>query len=109
MAPSPTPQSPQVGILVFEDDPYSGNALRQILDSEGWRVRVAPDTKMLPTELKNGEYSLLIANIPMDRGESALFQDLRGLASVCAEDRATRPALFVVPEMSGHPLLPVIQ
>jgi len=25
-------------------------ALRQILDSEGWRVRVAPDTKMLQTE-----------------------------------------------------------
>ena len=32
MAPSPTPLSPQVGILVFEDDPYSGTALRQMLD-----------------------------------------------------------------------------
>jgi hypothetical protein len=47
MAPTPTPQSTQVGILVSEDDPHSGTALRQILDSEGWRVRVVPDLKTL--------------------------------------------------------------
>ena len=88
MAPSPNPLPPQVGILVFEDDPFSGNALRQILDSEGWRVRVASDTKMLQTELKTGEYSLLIANIAMVGVESALFQVLRELASVSVEDGA---------------------
>src|ERR1700704_2244071 len=109
MAPSPTPQSPQVGILVFEDDPYSGNALRQILDSEGWRVRVAPDTKMLQTELKTGEYSLLIANIAMVGVESALFQVLRELASVSVEDGARLRVLFVVPEMSGNQFVPVIE
>jgi DNA-binding response OmpR family regulator len=109
MATSPTPQSPQVGILVFEDDPYSGNALRQILDSEGWRVRVAPDTKMLQTELKTGEYSLLIANIAMVGVESALFQVLRELASVSVEDGARLRVLFVVPEMSGNQFVPVIE
>jgi len=109
MATSPTPQSPQVGILVFEDDPYSGNALRQILDSEGWRVRVAADTKMLQTELKTGEYSLLIANIAMVGVESALFQVLRELASVSVEDGARLRVLFVVPEMSGNQFVSVIE
>jgi DNA-binding response OmpR family regulator len=109
MAPSPNPLPPQVGILVFEDDPYSGNALRQILDSEGWRVRVAPDTKMLQTELKTGEYSLLIANIAMVGVESALFQVLRELASVSVEDGARLRVLFVVPEMTGNQFVPVIE
>ena len=109
MAPPANPLSPQVGILVFEDDLYSGNALRQILDSEGWRVRVAPDTKMLQTELKTGEYSLLIANIAMVGVESALFQVLRELASVSVEDGARLRVLFVVPEMSGNQFVPVIE
>jgi DNA-binding response OmpR family regulator len=109
MAPSPNPLSPQVGILVFEDDPYSGTALRQILDSEGWRVRVVPDTKMLQAELKTGEYSLLIANIAMVGIESALFQVLRELASVSVEDGARLRVLFVVPEMTGNQFVPAIE
>ena len=109
MAPPPNPQSPQVGILVFEDDPHSGNALRQILDSEGWRVRVAPDTKMLQTELKTGEYSLLIANIAMVGVESTLFHVLRELASVSVEDGARLRVLFLVPEMTGNQFVSVIE
>lgn len=109
MAPSPNPLSPQVGLLVFEDDPYSGTALRQILDSEGWRVRVVPDTKMLQAELKTGEYSLLIANIAMVGIESALFQVLRELASVSVEDGARLRVLFVVPEMTGNQFVPAIE
>lgn len=109
MAPSPNPLSPQVGILVFEDDPYSGTALRQILDSEGWRVRVVPDTKMLQAELKTGEYSLLIANVAMVGIESALFQVLRELASVSVEDGARLRVLFVVPEMTGNQFVPAIE
>jgi DNA-binding response OmpR family regulator len=107
MAQSPTPQSPQVGILVFEDDPNSGAALRQILDSEGWRVRVVPDTKMLQAELKTGEYSLLIANVAMVGVESALFHVLRELASVSVEEGARLRVLFVVPEMSGSQFVQV--
>lgn len=109
MAPSPNPLSPQVSILVFEDDPYSGTALRQILDSEGWRVRVVPDTKMLQAELKTGEYSLLISNIAMVGVESALFQVLRELASVSVEDGARLRVLFVVPEMTGNQFVPAIE
>jgi DNA-binding response OmpR family regulator len=109
MALLSNPQSPQVGILVFEDDLHSGAALRQILDSEGWRVRVVPDTKMLQAELKTGEYSLLIANIAMVDVESALFQVLRELASVSVEDGARLRVLFVVPEMSGSQFVHVIE
>jgi DNA-binding response OmpR family regulator len=109
MAPLSNPQSPQVGILVFEDDLNSGAALRQILDSEGWRVRVVPDTKMLQVELKTGEYSLLIANIAMVGVESALFQVLRELASVSVDDGARLRVLFVVPEMTGSQYIHVIE
>jgi DNA-binding response OmpR family regulator len=109
MAPLSNPQSPQVGILVFEDDLHSGAALRQILDSEGWRVRVVPDTKMLQVELKTGEYSLLIVNIAMVGVESPLFQVLRELASVSVDDGARLRVLFVVPEMSGSQFVQVIE
>ena len=109
MASTPTPQSPQVGILVFEDDPDSGTALRQMLDSEGWRVRVVPDVKMLQAELKTGEYSLLIANIAMVGVESALFHVLRELASVSVEEGARLRVLFVVPEMTGSQFVLVIE
>jgi len=109
MAPSPNPVSPQVGILVFEDDPYSGTALKQMLDSEGWRVRVAQDLKMLQTELKTGEYSLLIANIAMVGIDSPLFHVLRELATVSVEEGARLRVLFVVPEMSGSQFVQVIE
>ena len=109
MASSSSPLSHQVGILVFEDDAYSGTALRQILDSEGWRVRVVPDTKMLQVELKTGEYSLLIANIAMVGVESPLFHVLRELASVSVEDGARLRVLFIVPEMSGTQYVQVIE
>lgn len=109
MAPSSSPLSPQVNILVFEDDAYSGTALRQILDSEGWRVRVVPDIKMLQVELKTGEYSLLIANVAMVGVESALFHVLRELASVSVEDGARLRVLFIVPEMSGNQYVQVIE
>ena len=109
MATPPTPLPPQVGILVFEDDPYSGTALRQMLDSEGWRVRVAADMKMLQTELKTGEYSLLIANIAMVGADTPLFQVLRELASVSVEEGARLRVLFVVPEMTGSQFVSVIE
>ena len=109
MASPSTPLSPQVGILVFEEDPYSGTALRQMLDSEGWRVRLAPDIKMLQTELKTGEYSLLVANIALVGADTPLFHVLRELASVSVEEGARLRVLFVVPEMTGNQFVPGIE
>jgi ABC-type amino acid transport substrate-binding protein len=57
--------APQVGILVLDADAPSAGALRVILDSEGWRVRIVPDAQLLLTELKSGEWSLVVANIAL--------------------------------------------
>jgi len=91
----------QVGILVLEDDAQNSGALKQILDSEGWRVRVVSDVSMLRVELKTGEYALLIANIALIGVESPTFQVLRELAGVAAEEGGRLRILFVVPEISG--------
>ena len=32
-----------VNILIIEDDPASQTALRQVLDSEEWRVQIVPE------------------------------------------------------------------
>lgn len=101
MATLPNAVVPQVGILVLEDDPQNSGALKQILDSEGWRVRIVPDVPMLHSELKTGEYSLLIANIALIGVESPTFQVLRELAGVAAEEGGRLRILFVVSEISG--------
>jgi DNA-binding response OmpR family regulator len=104
-SPNAITSRPQVGILIFENEERTGAALRQILDSEGCRVRVAPDTKLLQTELKTGEYSLLIANVELVGLNTALFQVLRELGTVSVEDGARLRILFVVPELAGHQIV----
>ena len=101
MASPSNPLAPQVGILVLENDPGGSAALRQILDSEGWRVRVVPDVQLLQAELKTAEYSLLIANIALVGTNTPLFHVLGELASVSSEEGARLRVLFVVPEMAG--------
>lgn len=105
MATFPNAAVPQVGILVLEDDPQNSGALKQILDSEGWRVRIVLDVPMLHAELKTGEYSLLIANIALIGVKSPTFQVLRELAGVAAEEGGRLRILFVVPEISGSELV----
>src|SRR4029077_16569553 len=80
-----TPASPieprQVGILILDDDVQSQGALKKILDSEGWRVRVVPDTKMFLAELSTVERSLVIANVTITGTDSPLFVTLRELTN----------------------------
>jgi DNA-binding response OmpR family regulator len=91
----------QVGILVLDDDAQGSGAVRQILDSEGWRVRIVPDTKLLLAELKTGEWSLVIANVALTGLDSPVFVTLRELSSVSVEDGGRIRVLFLVPEMTG--------
>ncbi len=103
-SPMATPSSPaprQVGLLVLEDDPRNATALRQILDSEGWRVRIVPDLQMLHAELKTAEYSLLIANVGLIGLDSPTFQVMRELASVPEEEGGRLRVLFVLPELGA--------
>jgi DNA-binding response OmpR family regulator len=102
MGTTPPPVQPRgVRILVLDDDSASQGALRQILDSEGWQVRIVPDTKLLLTELKTGEWSLVIANVAMISLKGPLFVTLRELSSVSVEEGARLRVLYVVPELSG--------
>jgi DNA-binding response OmpR family regulator len=97
---SPSQKPKQVNILVLDQE-ASSNALRQVLDAEGWRVRVVPDVKQLLGELKTGEWSLVIANIALLGLESPGYGLLRELASVPVEDGGRLRGLFLVPEMAG--------
>ena len=101
MATLPNSEQRQVGLLVLESDPGSSAALKQILDSEGWRVRIVEDVKMLHVELKTTEYSLLIANIALIGLDSPTFHVLKELGGVSAEDGGKIRTLFMIPELNG--------
>ncbi len=101
MSTSPTPSLQQVGILVLDDNTQGGSAVKQILDSEGWRVRIVPDTKMLLTELKTGEWSLVIADVALMGVEGPAFVTLRELASVPAADGGRIRVLYLIPELAS--------
>jgi DNA-binding response OmpR family regulator len=98
---SPTVAPPQVGILVLDNDSPGVSAVKQILDSEGWRVRVVADTQMLLTELKTGEWSLVIANVADTGVDGPAFITLRELASVSSEEGGRVRALYLIPELAG--------
>jgi DNA-binding response OmpR family regulator len=100
-SPTPVPVTKQVGILVLDNDPAGQGALRQILDSEGWRVRIVPDTRLLLAELKTGEWSLVVANVALIGTDSPIFITLRELSSVSVEEGARLRVLYILPEMSG--------
>jgi DNA-binding response OmpR family regulator len=102
MAPLPSSEPRQIGLLVLEDDPRNSAAIKQILDSEGWRVRIVEDLPMLHAELKTAEYSLLIANVTLIGVDSPTFHVLRELATVSAEDGGKIRTLFVIPELNGR-------
>jgi len=97
---SPTPVPQQVGILVL-DDAAGGSAVKQILDSEGWRVRIVPDLPMLLSELKTGEWSLVVANVAITGIDGAVFVTLRELASVASADGGRMRVLYLIPELAG--------
>ena len=101
MSTSPIPAPQQVGILVLDDNTPGGSAVKQILDSEGWRVRIVSDSQMLLSELKTGEWSLVIANVAMTGVESTAFFTLRELASVPAADGGRVRVLYLIPELTS--------
>jgi DNA-binding response OmpR family regulator len=98
---SSTPVPRQVGILVLDDNAPGGSAVKQILDSEGWRVRLVADTQMLLAELKTGEWSLVIANVAMTGIEGPAFITLRELASVPLDHGGRVRVLFLIPELAS--------
>ncbi len=98
---SPTQVPQQVGILVLDNDATGGTAVKQILDSEGWRVRIVPDVQLLLAELKTGEWSLVIANVALTGVEGPVFVTLRELASVSSDDGGRVRVLYLIPELAS--------
>jgi CheY-like chemotaxis protein len=70
----------EVGILIFDDDIASQRALKHILDSEGWRVRVVPDASHAFMELASSHWSLVIVNAALIDLRGPLFGMLKELA-----------------------------
>ncbi len=101
MSTSPTVAPKQVGILVLDSDASGASAVKQILDSEGWRVRAVLDTSLLLAELRSGEWSLVVANIAVTGLDSPAFVTLRELAAVAHEDGGRVRVLFIIPELAG--------
>jgi CheY-like chemotaxis protein len=87
----------QVGILLVDDDVTSQQALKSVLDSEGWRVRIVPKANEALGELATGGWNLAIVNVALADPRGPLFAILRELAQAQIEvpnpDAATLDAV----------------
>ncbi len=101
----------KIGILIIENDEASQAAIRQVLDSEGWRVRTVPAVGQALAELSTGAWSLVIANIAMIGLTSPIYMTLRELAlSPAMEEGVVRArVLFVVPEVAAAEARPIFE
>ena len=101
----------KIGILVIESDEGNQAALRQLLDSEGWQVRIVPAVNQALGELSTGEWSLVIVNIAMIGLASPVYSILRELALAPAveEGKVRARVLFVVPESAAVEALPIFE
>ncbi len=109
-----SPTQPQVepksvNILVLDQEGSSASALRQILDAEGWSVKVAADPRLMLGELRSGEWSLVIADIALLGLDSPGYLTLRELAAVPVSEGGRVRALFLVPEFTGIQFVHVLE
>ena len=105
------PFMPSVGILIVDDDRSSQTALRELLDSEGWRVGIAPLASQALTELATGEWSLVIANVSLTGLDGPLFTTLKALALAEPAEAGSKRArvLFLVPELAATIAQPALE
>jgi len=101
----------KIGILIVEDDEATQSALRQILDSEGWHLRIVPMLGNALSELSTGEWSLVIASVAMTGLAGPVYSTLRELALAPAvEDGKVRArVLFLVSELQASDTQPILE
>ncbi len=109
----------EVGILIIDDDIVSQRALKNVLDSEGWRVRIVPLASAAMLELASGQWSLVVVNIAMTDVRGPLFNILKDLAQGDADALegadidAARPkrirVLFLVPLLAARDAQPILE
>lgn len=97
--------------MIIEDDEGTQSALRQVLDSEGWQVRIVPALSQALEELSSAEWSLVILNTAMTGLSGSVFLILRELALAPAtEDRKVKArVLFLVPESDAAKIRPTLE
>jgi len=120
-----------IGILILDDNVESCQALHHLLDSEGWQVHFANETREALTALAQGAWTLVIANVELALPGSQLFGILRDLAHAegvtlvtdaagSAQHRGTKTSavapqkkrlrvLFIVPSNLGPDVVPNLE
>ncbi len=71
---------PEVGILIVDNDVVSQRALKNVLDAEGWNVRIVPTASHALSELASGAWNLAIVNTALIDLGGPLFALLRDLS-----------------------------
>jgi len=106
----------EVGILIVDDDITSQRALRNILDSEGWRVRIVQSASQALAELATGSWSLVIVNVALADARSPLFATLKELTQADVAKAGEAPggsprkgirALFLIPLQMAKDVQPL--
>jgi len=107
----------EVGILIVDDDIANQRALKNILDSEGWRVRIVHRDSHALAELANGKWSLAIVNVTLTDVRGPFFAILKELsqtdvASPDSEGQAVSRGfrtLFLVPVGAAPEVQPLLE
>jgi len=107
---------PEVGILIVDADAANQRALKNILDSEGWRVRIVQAESHALAELASGGWKLAIVNTALADLRGPLFAILRELSQpdcfppqASAESRKGFRALFLVPVTTARQVQPLLE
>jgi len=100
-----------VNILVIEEDPASQTALRQVLDTEEWRLQIAADTNSALQVLAAEDWTLVIANVGMTGLSGSLYMILKelALAPPMESGKGRVRVLFLVPEAGAGAVQPVLE
>jgi DNA-binding response OmpR family regulator len=108
---------PEIGILIVDDDVANQNALKSVLDSEGWRVRIVPDASHALAELATSAWNLAIVNVAVADLGGPLFAILRELSEAAVPSspddlkspRKQLRVLFLVPVRLAASVQPILE
>jgi DNA-binding response OmpR family regulator len=100
-----------IGILILDDDLVSQAALWQVLDSEGWQIRMVTHANQALAELAHGEARLVIANVAMTGLTGPLCETLEALALSPSVEGTRSPArvLYLVPAIAAAEAQPMLE
>jgi CheY-like chemotaxis protein len=107
---------PDIGILIIDADAASQRALENVLDSEGWRVRIVQGEAHALAELASGNWNLAIVNAAPTKVRGPLFAILRELSQAEVPQQGDGEpiskgfrALFLVPVDMARQLQPLLE